>query len=82
MQGLQSSVLSLIKAMGICVCVNDKEGLLGCEVLLQLIKDARVKAKFGEGFEVPQPKMPQHFWTTVVWLGPTSHRRLGVQRVF
>lgn len=55
MQDLQSSVLSLIKAIGICICVNEKERLLGCGVVLQLIKDARVKAKFGEGVEVPQP---------------------------
>ena len=35
--------------------MTEKESLFGCGVVLQLIKDARVKAKFGEGVEVPQP---------------------------
>lgn len=58
MQDLQSSALSMIKGIGIRVCVNEKgrSGWAVVGVVLQLIKDAREKADFGgAGVEVPQP---------------------------
>lgn len=59
--------------------MKEKVRLLGSEVVLQLIKDLRVKASsVVGGLEVPQPYL--HVWTAVVCLGPLFDSPLGVHR--